>query len=190
MIEANDFKRNAMIEVDGKPYQITDISLSTPTARGGNTIVRTRLKCLLDGSTCDKQFKTSDRLPEPDVEKVKCQYLYSDDRFAHFMNIENYEQSQIASDDLGDTALYLFDGMPDLVLLFWNSNPISVILPPNVELEITETEPSIKGVTASAQTKAATLSTGLVIQVPAYLSMGEVVKVDTRTGAYLGRASK
>lgn len=190
MIEASDFKRNLMIEVDGKPYQITDVSTSTPTARGGNTIVRTRLRCLLDGSTTDKSFKSGDRVPEPDVEKHTCQYLYSDDRFAHFMNTETYEQSQIGLPELGDTTLYLFDGMPDVTVVFWNGSPVDVALPAHVELEITETEPSIKGVTAAAQTKPATLPTGLVVQVPAYLSQGETIKVDTRTGAYLGRASK
>jgi elongation factor P len=190
MIEANDFKRNMMIEVDGKPYQIIDINLSTPTARGGNTIIRTRLRCLLDGSTTDKPFRSSDRLPEPDVEKTKCQYLYSDDRFAHFMDVANYEQCQLGLPELGDTTLYLFDGMPELQVMFYNGNPVDVILPLNVEMEITETEPSMKGVTASAQTKAATLASGLVVQVPAYISIGEVVKVDTRTGSYLGRVSK
>jgi len=190
MIEANDFKRNMMIEVDGKPYQIVDINLSTPTARGGNTIIRTRLRCLLDGSTTDKPFRSSDRLPEPDIEKTKSQFLYIDDRFAHFMDVTTYEQCQIGRSDLGDTTLYLFDGMPELQVMFYNGNAVDVILPLNVEMEITDTEPSMKGVTASAQTKAATLTTGLVVQVPAYLSTGEVVKVDTRTGAYLGRASK
>ncbi len=190
MIPTSDFKRNLVIEFEGKPWQILDVSVSTPSARNANTIVRTKMKCLLDGPIVEKPFRSGDRVPEPDVERRDCQYLYTDDRFAHFMDLETYDQFQLARADLGDQALYLHDGMADPRVLLWNGNPVQVELPAHVELTIEETDPPMKGVTASAQTKAAKLSTGLVVQVPAYLGLGETIRVDTRTGAYVQRVSK
>jgi len=187
MIEATDFKRGAMVLVDGKPYQILGVQVSTPSARGGSTMVRAKMRNLLDASFLEKSFRSSERFEEPDVERRTCQFLYTDDRFAHFMDAATYEQFQIAKDDLGDDLLYLHDGMADVTVLLWNGGPVSVGLPAHVELEIVETEPSIKGVTAAAQTKPAKLSTGLVVQVPAYIEGDETIKVDTRTGEYLGR---
>jgi len=187
MIEASDFKRNMMVLVDGKPYKVTDVQTSTPSARAGATIVKTRLRSLLDGTVLDKPFRSSDKLEEPDIERKKTQFLYTDDRFAHFMDHETFEQFEISRDDLGEQVLYLSDGMADVIVLLWNGGPVSITLPTHVELAIVETEPSIKGVTAAAQTKPAKLSTGLVVQVPAYIEGDETVKVDTRTGEYLGR---
>lgn len=190
VITTSDFKRNLVIEFEGQPWQIVDYTVSTPSARGSAAIVKTRLKNLIDGTVVDKPFRSGDRFKEPDYERRATQYLYSDDRFAHFMDNENFEQMQIALDDLGDSALYLHDGMPDVTVMVWNGGPINIQLPAHVELEITETEPSVKGATATAQTKAATLSTGLVVQVPAYIKQGETVRVDTRTGEFLQRVNK
>jgi elongation factor P len=190
MIEAIDLKRNMMIELDGKPYQVIDVSISSPSARAGNTIVRTKVRCLLDGTQSEKPFRSTEKFEEPDVERRDCQYLYADDRFAHFMDSDNFEQFEVALGDLEDSIPYLYDGMPPVGLIFWNGTPVDLKLPAHVELEIVETEPSIKGVTATAQTKTAKLSTGLTVLVPAYISGGEVVRVDTRTGEYLGRVGK
>ena len=189
MITASDLKRNLVIEYEGKPFQIVDVSMSTPSARGGSTVVKVRMRNLLDGSILDKPFRSGDKLAEPDVERRDCQYLYGDDRLAHFMDLVTYDQFQLGLEELGDTRLYLLDGMENLQVLLWNGSPVNIKLPAHVELEITETEPSIKGVTASAQTKPATLTTGLVVQVPAHIESGERIRVDTRTGEYLGRAS-
>jgi len=187
MLDTSDFKRGLLIEVDGKPWRIVDVSVNSPSARSGNLIVRTKMKCLLDGTFLEKPFRGGDKVGEPDVQRRPSQYLYSDDTFVHFMDAESYEQFQIALDDLGDAVQYLHDGIEGLVVMLYNDAPISIELPPHVELEITETAPSMKGVTASAQTKPATLSTGLVVQVPAYIESGETVRVDTRTGQYLQR---
>jgi elongation factor P len=187
MLDTSDFKRGLLIEVDGKPWRIVDVSVNSPSARSGNLIVRTKMKSLLDGTVVEKPFRGGDKVGEPDVERRASQYLYSDDTFAHFMDGETYDQFQIANDDLGDTALYLYDGIEDIRVVLWNGSAISIELPTHVELQIVETTPSIKGATASAQTKPATLSTGLVVQVPAYIASDEVVRVDTRTGAYLNR---
>ncbi len=190
MLSTSDFKRGVVIEVDEKPWRIVDVSFNSPSARSSGLIVKTRLKNLVDGSVLDKTFRGGDRVKEPDVERVPCQYLYSDDRFAHFMDTNTYDQFQLGQDDLGDTAKYLYDGIEGVSVTLWNGGPITIDLPPHVELEITETTPSIKGATAQAQTKPATLSTGLIVQVPAYISQGEVVRVDTRTGQFLQRVSK
>ena len=189
MITTSDFKRNLIIEVDEKPWRIVDVSFNSPSARSSSLIVKTRLKSLLDGTVVDRSFRGGDKVTEPDVERRESQYLYDDDRFAHFMALDTYEQFQIAKDDLGEVGQYLYDGIEGTFALFWNGSAISVDLPPAVELEITETAPSMKGVTASAQTKPATLSTGLVVQVPAYIEPGQVIRVDTRTGAYLQRVN-
>jgi len=188
VLSTSDFKKGLVIEVDGKPWRIVDVSFNTPSARSSGLIVKTRLKSLVEGTVLDRTFRGGDRVKEPDVERVPCQYLYSDDRFAHFMDANSYEQFQLALDDLGDAAPYLHDGIEDVHVTLWNGGPIAIDLPPHVELVIEETAPSIKGVTAAAQTKPATLSTGLVIQVPAYIGSGEKVRVDTRTGAFLQRA--
>ncbi len=190
MLDTSDFKRGVLVEVDGKPWKIVDVSFNAPSARSSNMIVRTKLKSLLDGTVVEKAFRGGDKVGEPDVERRPCQYLYADDTFAHFMDSENYEQVQLAKGDLGETELYLFDGIEGLAMTFWNGAPISVELPPHVELDIVATDPPMKGVTASAQTKPATLSTGLVVHVPAYISQGERIRVDTRTGAYLQRVAR
>ncbi len=188
MLTTSDFKRGIVIEFDGKPWQIIDISVNTPSARGASTIVKTRLKNLLDGTVVDKPFRGGDKVKEPDYEKRHCQYMYCDDRFAHFMDSENYEQFQIAIDDISNEVPYLYDGIEDTRAMVWNGGAIAIELPTFVELEITETAPGVKGSTAAAQTKPATLSTGLVVQVPMYIEMGETVRVDTRTGQFLQRA--
>ena len=188
MLSTSDFKRGLVIEVDEKPWRIVDVSFNTPSARSSGLIVKTRLKSLVDGTVLDRSFRGGDRVPEPDVEKVACQYLYSDERFAFFMDTNTYEQFQLALGDLGDSRLYLHDGIEDVYVTLWNGGPITIDLPAHVVLDITETAPSVKGATAAAQTKPATLSTGLVVQVPAYIESGETIRVDTRTGDFLGRA--
>jgi elongation factor P len=190
MLSTSDFKRNLIIEIDGKPWQIVDVSFNSPSARSSSMIVKTRVKSLLDGTVVDRSFRGGDKVAEPDVERRACQYLYSDPTFAHFMDSETYDQFQLAVGDIADQVQYLHDGIKGTHVMLWNGGPISLTLPPAVELEITDTAPSIKGATAQAQTKPATLTTGLQIQVPAYISQGEVVRVDTRTGEYLQRVSR
>jgi elongation factor P len=188
VLSTSDFKRNLVIEMDGKPWQIVDVSVQSPSARGASTIVKTRLKNLLDGTVVDKPFRGGDKVVEPDFARRDCQYLYSDDRFAHFMDLETYDQFQLALDDLSETRLYLYDGIEGTQAMIWNGAAVAITLPAHVELEIEETDPPLKGATAAAQTKPAKLSTGLVVQVPMYIDAGERVRVDTRTGQYLQRA--
>ena len=166
MLSTSDFKRGLVIEFEGKPWQIMDLSVTTPSARGASTIYKAKMKNLLDGTVVEKPFRGGDKVTEPDYEKRHCQYMYSDDRFGHFMDSETYEQFQIAIDDLGETNRYLYDGIEDTRAMVWNGSAIAIELPAHVELQIVETAPSLKGATAAAQTKPATLSTGLVVQVP------------------------
>ncbi len=190
MLDTSDFKRGLLVEVDGKPWKITDVAFNSPSARSSNMIVRTKMKSLLDGTVIEKAFRGGDKVGEPDVDKRPCQYLYTDDTFAHFMDLETYEQMQLALEDLGDTMLYVHDGIEGVSVTLWNGSAIAIDLPPHIELEIVETDPPMRGVTAAAQTKSAKLSTGLVVQVPAYIDSGEMVRVDTRSGDYLQRVSR
>ncbi len=190
MISTSDFKRGLLIELDGKPYQILDVAVSTPTARGGNTLVKTKLRNMLNGNFADKTFKSGDRFTEPDFVKKPVEYLYSDGSSYHFMDQESYEQFSLTTEEMGDVVSYLTDGLEGLHTFVFNGNPIGIDLPLSVFLKIEQTDPTLKGATAQAQTKPATLETGLVIQVPPYLEIGETVKVDTRTGLFLERVRK
>jgi len=187
MISTSDFKRGLLIELDGQPYQILDVSVSTPTARGGNTLVKTKLRNMLNGQFADKTFKSGERFEDPDFVKKPVEYLYNDGSAYHFMDQESYEQFSLTNDEMGDVVDYLIDGLEGLSTYVFNGNPIGIELPTAVVLKVEQTDPTLKGATAQAQTKPATLETGLVIQVPPYLESGEMVKVDTRTGLFLER---
>jgi elongation factor P len=190
MISTSDFKRGLLIEVDGHPFQILDVAVQTPTARGGNTLVKLKLRNMLTKAFADKTYKAGDRVEESDFERRNVEYLYADGSAYHFMDQENYEQFAMQKEDLGNDALYLHDGIEGLLSYIYNGNPVGVELPASVTLKIEQTDPTLKGATAQAQTKPATLETGLVIQVPPYLETGETIKVDTRSGLFLERVRK
>lgn len=187
MISAADFKRGLLIEVDKTPYLITDVSFQSPSARGAGTLVKVRLKNLLTKSTVEKSFKTSEKVEEPNFESNPGQFLYKEGEEFVFMDLATYEQFQLTPETLGDAVYFLKDGL-DLKLQIYNGEPVGLELPLSVELAVTETDPAIKGATAAAQTKNAVLETGLNIQVPPYIEVGEIVKVDTRTHTFISRA--
>jgi elongation factor P len=188
LIGANELKKKLLIEIEGQPYQVLDVFFATPTARGASTMVRTRLKNLLNGSVQERSFRTSEKFDEPDVEIATVAFLYSDGDGFHFMDQSSYEQFTIGEDSVRDDNYYLKEGLL-LEVFKYNGYAVSLQLPQYVELAIASTEPGLRGDTASGgATKVAKLETGLEVRVPLFMKAGEVVRVNTQTGEVAGRA--
>jgi elongation factor P len=188
LIEAIEIKRKMFFEFEGAPYHCIDVDVSKPTARGGQTLVRIKMRNLLTRAVFDKTFKAGEKFAEPDLVKVPATYQYGDATGFHFMDQETFETLTLGADTLGDDRLLLSDNL-DVQIHKYNGNPIGVQFPPHVELTITSTEPGVRGDTASGGvTKAATLETGLEIRVPLFIKEGEKVKVHTETRDFAGRA--
>jgi elongation factor P len=188
LIEAIEIKRKMFFEIDGVPYHCLDVEVSKPTARGGQTLVRIRMRNLLTRAVFEKTFKAGDKLKEPDLVLVSASYLYADGDGYHFMDQETFETLTLRPETVGDNSELLADNLIVQVQKF-NGNPIGIQLPPHVELTVTSTEPGVRGDTASGGvTKAATLNTGLQIRVPLFIKEGEQVKVHTETREFAGRA--
>jgi elongation factor P len=188
LIEAIGIKRKMFFEFEDAPYHCLGVEISTPTARGGQTLVRIKMRNLLTGNVFDKTFKAGDKFKEPDLVSVPATYLYSDSGGYHFMDQESYETLTLPTAMVGDGRELLVDNV--LVdIQKYNGNPIGIEFPPHVELTVTSTEPGVRGDTASGGvTKLATLETGLEIRVPLFIKEGEKVKVHTETREFAGRA--
>jgi len=186
MISSSDLKRGMMLEMDGAPWSILDCQFQTPSARGASMIVKVKVRNLKTGAVLTKSFRGGEMVEEADCEKRPVQYLYRQDDEFVFMDEETYDQFTLTTEVLGDAPGYMLEGMQVRSLLH-NGEVFSVELPNNVELEVVECAPNIKGATAQAQMKPATLETGLEIQVPPYLESGEKVRVDTRDGRFIER---
>ena len=188
LIEAIAVKRKMFFEFEDAPYHCLGVEISTPTARGGQTLVRIKMRNLLTGNVFDKTFKAGDKFKEPDLVSVPATYLYSDSAGYHFMDQESYETLTLAAAMVGDGRELLVDTVLVDIQKF-NGNPIGLEFPPHVELTVTATEPGVRGDTASGGvTKVATLETGLEIRVPLFIKEGEKVKVHTETREFAGRA--
>jgi elongation factor P len=188
VIATGDFKRGLRVLLDGDPFVILDVHVQSPSARGASSLSKIRVRNLRTGQVLDKTFRGGDKVEEPNLELRPVQFLYRDDEGFHFMDTQSYEQFALSETDLGDSAGYLTDGFSGIRSVVFNERVIAVDLPNTVVLRVTETGPTIKGATAQAQTKPATLETGLVIQVPSYLESGELVQVDTREARFVARA--
>lgn len=184
MFGITDLKKGVLIQLEGKPYRVVEYSQKV-MGRGGS-IVNVRLKNLIDGSVIPKTFKGSDKLEPAQVENRTVQYLYNDGSTYFFMDGATFEQFELPSDMVEDAAPYLKEGT-DVSLQFFDGRVINVELPNNLYLEVTYAENVVKGDTTSSVLKDATLETGLVVKVPAFIKVGDVIKVDTRTGDYLER---
>lgn len=188
LIEAIGIKRKTYFEFEDAPYVCLDVEVSTPTARGGQTLVRVKMRNLKTRAVFDKTFKAGEKFKEPDLSQVAASYLYRDASGAHFMDQESFETITLSEEMLGDAMDFLVDGQIVQLLLF-NGSVIGLQLPQQVELTVTYTEPGIRGDTASgAVTKPATLETGIEIRVPLFIKEGEKVKVNTETREFAGRA--
>ena len=187
MIEVSQFKRGLCIVYKDAPMQIVDVTFSTPTARGGTTIARTKLRNLLTGQLLNESIRTGTKYDEADVGQRPITYLYTDGSRWHFMDAASFEQFELGPDELGDATGYLVDGIEGLRASLVDGRVVGVMLPTTVELLVTETDPAIKGATATAQMKRAVLETGIEVQVPPYLAQGEKVRIDTRDGRFVER---
>ena len=188
LLEALDIKRKMYFEYEGAPYHCLDVEVSRPTARGGQTLVRLKMRNLLTRAVFDKTFKAGEKFKEPDLSVVTVSFLYADGGGYHFMDQESYETLTLGSDMVGGDRELLVDNLV-IQLQKYNGNPIGLQFPPHVELTVTDTEPGVRGDTASGGvTKNATLETGLQIRVPLFIKEGERVKVHTETREFAGRA--
>ena len=188
LIEAIEIKRKMYFEFENAPYHCLDVEVSRPTARGGQTLVRLKMRNLLTRAVFDKTFKAGEKFGEPDLEVAPATYLYGDSDGYHFMDQGTYETVTLGPDILGQDRQLLADNVLVQVQKY-NGNPIGVQFPPHVELRVATPEPGVRGDTASGGvTKNATLETGLEIRVPLFIKEGERVKVHTETREFAGRA--
>lgn len=187
MLTTADFKRGLVIQLDAAPCLILDTTTQSPSARGGNTLVKIKYRNLLTGQVLEKTFKSGDRVDEADFERRKGQFLYPAGDGGVFMDLESYEQYELGAELFDPVQGFLLEGA-EVQLGVFEGRVVSVDPPMTVELTVTETAPSIKNATATAQTKEAILETGMKIQVPGYLEAGEKIKVDTREARFVSRA--
>ncbi|MDR2182664.1 MAG: elongation factor P [Clostridiales bacterium] len=184
MVSAGDFKNGLTIEYEGEIYQILEFQHSK-SGRGA-AVVRSKLRNIITGSIIEKTFRPAEKMPRAHIERKDMQYLYNDGELYHFMDMESYEQIPIDAAKVGDSLVYIKEN--DMVKIMSHNGNIFGIEPPiSVELAITDTEPGFAGNTATGATKPATLETGAVVTVPLFVNVGDIIKVDTRTGEYTGR---
>jgi elongation factor P len=187
MYTTSDFKKGLVIQLEGAPCLIIDVTVQSPSARGANTMVKTRYRNLITAQVLDRTFRSGDKVDEADFERHKGQFLYADGDRGIFMDMETYEQFEMEPEAFAPVSLYLLDGA-ELVLGLFEGRMVTVELPNTVELAIEETAPVIRHATATAETKDALLETGLKLKVPPYLESGDRIKVDTRDGRFISRA--
>jgi len=187
MYTTSDFKKGLIFRMDDAPCMILDVQFQSPSARGANTMVKTRYRNLLTNQVLDKTFRSGDKVDEADFERRKGQFLYADGDRGVFMDLESYEQYEQDPESFSLIRPYLLDGT-EVTLGLYQGRLVSVDPPMIVELTVTETAPVIRNATATAQTKEAILETGLKLQVPPYLETGERIKVDTRDCRFVSRA--
>lgn len=183
-IDMGSLKKGLKIEIEGIPYRITEYQHVKPGK--GPAFVRVKIKSFLDGKVIEKTFHAGDKCETPNIMEKSMQYLYQDGEFYQFMDSESYEQVGLDSNQVGEGAKWLLDGLV-VQVLFHNDRPISITVPQIVELTITETPPNFKGDTSSAGRKPATLETGAVVQIPFHVLEGEKIRVNTETGEYVER---
>jgi len=188
MIKACDLKKTSVIDIDGTPHIIQNISQQSPTARGGGTIYKVRFRNVSTRQKVDKTYRGEDALQEAAFDTKEVQYLYLDgDRYT-FMDLENYEQFELFKDDIEECLPFLLEDMEGIHALVSDGKVLTLRMPDTVEMEIVECPPAMKGASATSRTKPATLTTGLIVQVPEYIEPGETIKVDTRERKFLSRA--
>jgi elongation factor P len=185
---AKDIKRGHIVNFSGAPCMIETINVQSPSARGASTFYKYRARNLITKQKVDITLRGGDSLPEADFQKHPVKFMYADPAEVHLLDEATYEQYSLPRGDLSEELHYLTESLEGVQALIYNDQCVGVQLPVTVELNVVQCDPGIKGASATARTKPATLETGLIVQVPEYLSQGERIKVDTRTGEYLSRA--
>jgi len=184
MISSNDFRTGVTIELDGSVWRVVEFLHVKPGK--GSAFVRTKLKNVQSGSVVEKTFRAGETVPQANLEKRTMQHTYKEgDQFV-FMDMETYEESSLNTSQIGDRVKYLSEGM-EVNVVTWGDQVLEVELPNSVVLEVVQTDPGVKGDTATGGTKPATVSTGAQVMVPLFISVGERIKIDTRNDAYQGR---
>ncbi len=189
VVPAKDFKRRMVVEIEGAPHMIEQIQVQTPSARGAATLYKIKARNLKTKNRIEKTYRGTDSLSESSFERRPVQFLYRDPEAFHFMDSESFNQFSFTLEDLGEQASFMTENMADIEALVVDDEVIAIELPDTVDLPIAETAPGVRGNSATGRTKPATLSTGFIVQVPEHLEPGTLVRVDTRTGEYLGRAN-
>jgi len=186
MISSNDFRTGTTIEIDGSVWRVVEFLHVKPGK--GSAFVRTKLKAVQTGNVVEKTFRAGEMVPQALLEKTKLQHTYMDGEDYVFMNMTSYEETRLTAKQIGNQRKYLKEGM-EANVISWNDTPLEVELPNSVVLEVTETDPGVKGDTATGGTKPAIVETGAQVMVPLFISVGQKIKVDTRNDSYLGRES-
>jgi len=188
LLEAIEIKRKMFFEYENAPYHCLDVEVSKPTARGGQTLVRLKMRNLITRAVFDRTFKAGDKFKEPDLDTITVSYLYTDATGFHFMDQDSFETLTLGRDIVGDDRDLLVDNLV-IQIQRYNGSPIGLQFPPHVELKVASTEAGARGDTASGSvTKVATLETGMEIRVPLFIKEGEKIKVHTETREFAGRA--
>ena len=188
MPKACDLQKGNVVEINGEPYMVKQIDVRSPSARGAVTLYRVRFSNIKTKQKYEDTYKGNDMLNEVDLQRRAVQYLYPDGALHVFMDTQEYSQYMIEEDAIEDELIWITDGMEDIVGLIIDENMVAVEIPKALVFEIKETAPELKGASATARTKPATLSNGIEIQIPEYLKAGEMVKVNTETRKFMSRA--
>ena len=184
MIDVNELRKGVTFELDGELFKVLDYTHHKP-GRGKATI-RIKARNLRTGTTLDKSFTSGDRVQEVDLDYHNVQYLYNDGEFYHFMDIDTYEQPAIRADVIEEVIPYLTEGM-EVKLTFYGKEPLDIEIPITVDLEVVQAEPAVRGDTATGLTISVVTETGLEVQTPSFVTAGDTIRVDTRTGEYVTR---
>ncbi|AOX01690.1 elongation factor P [Moorena producens PAL-8-15-08-1] len=184
MISSNDFRTGVSIELDGSVWRVVEFLHVKPGK--GSAFVRTKLKNVQTGNVVEKTFRAGETVPQANLEKRAMQHTYKDGDEYVFMDMESFEETSLTESQIGDRSKYLSEEM-EVNILFWNDQILEVELPNSVVLEVVDTDPGVKGDTATGGTKPAKVSTGAQVMVPLFISIGERIKIDTRNDSYLGR---
>ena len=184
MISSNDFRTGTTIEIDGQVWRVVEFLHVKPGK--GSAFVRTKLKSVQNGTVIEKTFRAGESIQQAILEKSNLQHTYVESGDYVFMNMTSFEETRLTTDQIGQSSKYLKEGM-EVNVVSWNGKVLEVELPISVTLKVTETDPGVKGDTASGGTKPAILETGAQVMVPLFISVGEMIRVDTRNDSYLGR---
>lgn len=184
ILSASDLRKGLKIEIEGEPHLVVDFEFSKPGK--GQALYRCRLRNMITGSQFDRTYRSGDKFTAADLEEQEMQFLYESSKRYHFMNTNTYEQIELSQDQVGDAVNFLTENQVVSMLLF-QGRPIGITLPNFVNLKVIQADPWLKGDTAAGSTKPVTLETGFVLQVPLFIENEEVLKIDTRTGAYVER---
>ena len=188
MFNASDLKKGDVVRIDGDPHIVETVKVQTPSARGAVTLYKVRFRNLKTKRKIDQSLRGDDVLPEADFERRPVQWLFGDAAGITFMDLQDYGQFTLTKEEIEDEWPYLTEGVEGVIAISSEGRVLGLEIPTFINLEIVETVPSVKGGSVTSRTKPPTLSTGLVVQVPEYMSTGEIIRVDTRTGEYASKA--